>query len=280
MNLPIKIGVAGIPLSSVKQDIISGISRIHELGLDGMELEFVHGVKMSEATALKVVKEIQAKGLFLTAHAPYYINLNSKEELKLQNTYKHILDTARIASLCGASSFTFHPAFYLKDEPEVVFETVLARLLDLKEQIVSGGYSILISPETTGKPSVFGSLSEILQLCAKIPGLNLCVDFAHLHARSNGKYNSYEEFMAILDQIAAVNPALLHNLHMHVSGIQYSIKGEIRHLPLKDSDFNYLDLLRALVTARVSGFLICESPILEEDALLLQQTYLKILEQA
>lgn len=67
--------------------------------------------------------------------------------------------------------------------------------------------------------------------------------------------------------------AALDNMHMHVSGIAYSQRGEIKHLNLKDSDFQYVELVKALKDFQVKGLVICESPNLEEDARLLQATY-------
>jgi deoxyribonuclease-4 len=62
-------------------------------------------------------------------------------------------------------------------------------------------------------------------------------------------------------------------MHIHLSGIHYGKKGEIKHLELRESDLRYKELLKALKTREVSGLIVCESPNLEEDALLLQQSY-------
>jgi len=62
-------------------------------------------------------------------------------------------------------------------------------------------------------------------------------------------------------------------MHIHISGIAYGEQGEIKHLNLRESDLNYIDLIKALKAYRVKGLVISESPNLEEDALLLQRTY-------
>ena len=121
--------------------------------------------------------------------------------------------------------------------------------------------------------SQFGTLEEVLQLCAEVEGLAPAIDFAHLHARSC-RDNTYDEFAAILRKVeGALGREALDDIHIHVSGIEYGTKGERRHLVFADSDFRYADLLRALKDFNVRGLLICESPNLEEDALLLQETY-------
>jgi len=95
-----------------------------------------------------------------------------------------------------------------------------------------------------------------------------------LHARSNGKYNSYEEFRSVLeDSEKMLGKEFLKNMHIHISGIEYTSKGERRHLVLKDSDFKYQELLRALKEFDCRGVVICESPNIEVDALLLKKTF-------
>jgi deoxyribonuclease-4 len=104
-------------------------------------------------------------------------------------------------------------------------------------------------------------------------GVAPCLDFSHWHART-GKFNSYPEFEAVLLQLRQrLGDEALANMHIHVSGIRYSQKGEMNHLNLEESDLQYKELLRALKDYGVKGMLICESPNLEEDALLLQATY-------
>jgi deoxyribonuclease-4 len=140
-------------------------------------------------------------------------------------------------------------------------------------QLREEGNGVTIRPEITGKGSQFGTLEEVLQLSAEVEGLAPAVDFAHLHARA-GRVNSYDEFAAILGQVeSALGRKALDDIHIHVSGIEYGPKGERKHLVFADSDFRYADLLRALKDFDVRGLLICESPNLEEDALLLQGTY-------
>ena len=132
---------------------------------------------------------------------------------------------------------------------------------------------VLIRPEIMGKSSEFGTIEEILNLSTELEGIAPCIDFAHLHART-GRFNSYPEFASIMQQIKdRLGRPALDNMHIHVSGIAYGKKGEIKHLNLKDSDFQYIELIKALKDYNAKGLLICESPNLEEDALLLQDTY-------
>jgi len=266
-------GTAGVPRSTKIKSTQSGIKRIAELGLGCMEMEFVQGVRMSEASAHLVAETAAKTGVKLSAHAPYFINFNAHEPEKIKASQERLLRTARIAWLCGAESVVFHPAFYLGDSPEKAYDMVKKHLRETLTQLKEENNRVCIRPEVMGKPSQFGTVEEILNLCTELEGLGICMDFAHWHARTGG-LNSYREFAFILLQIEEkLGRAALDNMHVHVSGIAYGGKGERKHLTLKESDFQYTELLKALKDYDVKGIVICESPNLEEDALLLQATY-------
>ena len=267
-------GTGGVPLSAESHSTEAGVERIAELGLGCMEVEFVQGVKMSPELAVSVGKLAARKKIVLTAHGPYAINLNAVERQKVHMSKERILQTARIAALFGARSITFHAAFYLKDTPAEAYATVRRQLQEVMNTLRKEGNKVTISPEVTGKPSQFGTLEELLQLSSEIEGVLPCIDFSHWHART-GKANSYREFSDILDRVEKkLGRRALENMHMHVSGIAYGKKGEIKHLMLPDSDLHYAELLKALKERRAKGVVICESfPYIEQDALLLQRTY-------
>ena len=266
-------GTAGIPRSTKTQSTIDGIERIAELGLGCMEIEFVQGVRMGEGGARLVADVAARKGVKLTAHAPYFINLNAHEPEKIRASQDRILQTARIASLCHAESITFHSAFYLGDPPEKAYNMVKKCLEEIISQLKRENNRVWIRPEVTGKGSQFGTIEEILNLSVELEGVAPCIDFAHWHART-GKFNSYPEFTSILRQVQErLGRAALDNMHIHVSGINYGKKGEISHLNLEESDFHYVELLNALKDNDAKGVVICESRNLEQDALLLQATY-------
>jgi deoxyribonuclease-4 len=239
-----------------------------------MEVEFVQGVKMGPEVAVSVGKLAAKKKIALTAHAPYAINLNAVERQKVHMSKERILQTARVASLFGARSITFHAAFYLEDTPKETYATVKRQMQEVMNTLRKEGNKVTISPEVSGKASQFGSLEEILKLSSEIEGILPCIDFSHWHART-GKANSYQEFSDILDRVEKkLGRRGLDNMHIHLSGIAYGQKGEIKHMMLADSDMHYTELLKALKERRVEGVVICESvPRLEEDALLLQRTY-------
>ncbi|HUW45861.1 MAG TPA: TIM barrel protein [Dehalococcoidia bacterium] len=267
-------GTGGVPVSAKLRSTEAGIERIAELGLGCMEVEFVQGVKMSPKVAVSLGELAARKNVVLTAHGPYFINLNAVEPQKIHMSKERILQTARIAALFGARSITFHAAFYLKSTPAETYAVVKKRLQEVVNTLRSEGNKVTISPEVTGKPSQFGTLEELLQLSSEIEGVLPCIDFSHWHART-GKANSYQEFLGVLDQVEKkLGRRALDNTHIHLSGIAYGNKGEIKHLMLPNSDLQYAELLKALKERKAKGVVISESrPNLEQDALLLQQTY-------
>jgi len=271
-------GTAGIPLSTPKPaSSVNGVLRVRELGLDAMELEFVRGVKMSDDLAYKVRSVSEAAKVVLTAHAPYYINLNSPEKAKVEASINRILETARVAHKAGGWSIVFHPAYYGKDSAEVVYDRVKEALKKVVETLKDEGVSVWVRPETSGGLAEFGGLEEVVRLSQEIENVLPCVDFAHIHARSRGKYNSYEEFAQIFNYLEKeLGKEVLKNMHMHFSGIEYGEKGEIKHLNLEESDFKYLDLARALKDYSIEGVIISESPNIEGDALLLKRAYQQV----
>ena len=267
-------GTAGIPISTPNPSTIEGIKQVKKLGLGGMELEFVHSINVSIEKAPEVKKIALENSINLTCHGSYYINLNAVEKEKIEASIQRVLGAAKRADDCGAFSMTFHPAFYLKNSPAETMKNVLTQMKKITSSLKNEGRKITVRPETTGKGTQFGSLDELLELSSQLDNVLPCIDFSHLHARSGGKMNTYAEFRDALEKSERVlGKDFLKNLHCHVSGIAYSEKGEKNHLILKESDFNYKELLQALKDMNCAGPVICESPNIEEDALLLKKTF-------
>jgi len=265
-------GVAGVPHSSKGRSTLDGVKAIKELGLDAMEVQFVRGVKMKENKAKEVGMLSKKLGVTLTVHAPYYINLNSED--KSEASVKRLYDSARIGSFFDAKGVVFHPGYYLKSSKKKAYERVKAGILRVLEMLEKDGVKAKLRPETTGKPTQFGELEELLRLSAEFVELGYdvkpCIDFAHIHARYR-RFNTYGEFCEILGSIEEkLGRKALSSMHMHLSGIDYGMKGEREHLNLEESDMNWRELLKALRDFEVDGVLICESPNLEGDALMLK----------
>jgi deoxyribonuclease IV len=267
-------GTAGVPHSTVKKNNpIEGVRRIHELGLDCMQLEFAHGVRMKEEVSSGLRKVSYELGVPLTSHGPYYINLNAREQDKIDSSVERIIQTAKISDACGAESMTFHAAFYMKDSPFDVFDLVEKSMNVIEERLSRLDIEIELRPELTGKTSQFGSLEELITLTKNVNSCRPCLDFSHLYART-GQYNTYKEFCTVLGEIQdKIGGDNLTKVHVHMSGISSNSKGDLKHLNLEESDFNWKDCLRALKDMNCSGYVISNSPNLEDDALKMKEYY-------
>lgn len=268
---------AGMPLSTGKGGYPKAFEVIEEMGLDGMEVEFVHGVRMSDETRQYLKNISNKKNFVLTAHGPFYINLNSKEEEKVEASVQRIIDTAQAASDFGGYSITYHAAFYMGADKETVYNQVLAQTKKIIDILEKHNIKVWVRPETTGKATQWGDYEEIIRLSKEFEQVLPCIDFSHIHARTAGAYNTYDEFCKVLDKIGTeLGEFALNNFHAHLAGIEYTQKGEKCHLILEESDMNYKDLLKALKEFNVKGALVCESPNIETDTKLLKDYYMSL----
>lgn len=263
---------AGMPLRTGKGSYPKAFDILKDMELDGMELEFVHGVRMSEESR-GFVKEC-SDNFIITAHGPFYINLNSKEEDKVEASVQRIIDTAAVASQAGAFSITYHAAFYMGKDKETVYNQVKMQTKRICDVLERENIKVWVRPETTGKATQWGDIDEIVNLSKEFEQVLPCVDFSHLHARSAGEYNTYDEFSYVLEKIGKeIGQYALDNFHGHLAGIEYTAKGERQHLELEQSDMNYKDLLKVMKEFGVKGALVCESPNIEDDCKLIKNYY-------
>ena len=266
---------AGIPIKTKPRAYKAAFEHLQKLGLGGLEVEFVRGVNMPPSTQEEVRKLISENGMTLSAHGPFYINLNAQEEDKVEASIKRILETARVAKNFGGYSITFHAAFYLKQDKQEVYKTVRNKFSEIISTLNSENNNIWIRPETTGKETQWGDLDEVIKISNEFEQVLPCIDFSHLHARYAGtKYNTYDDFARVFERIGSeIGTYALENFHAHIAGIEYGAKGEKQHLMLEESDMNYKDLMKAFKDFNIKGLIICESPIMEDDAVLLKEYY-------
>lgn len=276
--MEIRFAVAGAPLSTkAPGGTLKGLERAHELGINAMELEWVQSVPKNPSH-MKLIRELSEKlDITLTVHAPYYVNLNSPEKAKLAVSIKRVVDALHMSELAGVRSVCVHPAFYLGQDPDVAYKNVhkaVEKIMDQKKKLFP---HVNLALETMGKPSQFGTLEEVLRISKEFD-LYPTVDPAHMHARTNGKINSYEEWDDMFDTyVKYLGKKSLDHMHMHFSGIAYSEKaGEKYHVPLIESDAKWKDFLRVLKDRKIGGTVVCESPLLERDTILMLKTFSKL----
>jgi deoxyribonuclease-4 len=270
-------GTVGSPLSTAKKPggTVGGILRLNELKLGTLELAWVQSVRVGDETCAIIKATAIEADLPLSVHAPYYINLNAQTKELLKGGMDRLLTAARAGYKAGATDIIFHPGSYMEEDPVKVYPIARRRLAEVVDQLKDEKVYVTLRPETMGKSAMLGTLEETIQLSRDIDGVLPCIDFAHLHARrGDGSFNSYAEFLAALKLVAAgLGPRGLSSLHIHLSGIEYGPKGEKKHLPLKEADLKYKELFKALIDLGASGRILCESPLMEDDALLMQKTY-------
>lgn len=266
-------GISGLPIGSgIKRiNYASGINYVKSIGLDAMELLFVRNVNVTDKNKDIILKTKLDNDFYLSAHGSHYINLNADEAEKQEQSMERIIKAVEGLSKVKGKSLIFHPGFYLKDSKEEAYNTIKENLLKLPHEEVD------FRLETTGKGTQFGTLEELVSLCKEVKSCKLCIDFSHIHARGNGCLKDYKDFAKILQYVLnELGRPALDDMHIHMGGINYNEKGEKHHLPLLESDFNYIECLKAIKDFNVKGCVILEGPLVEKDALLLKDTYKKL----
>ena len=276
MSNPFRFGTVGSPTSTPKKPggSIGAMLRLRELGLDALELGWVRAVRVSEETCTAIHAMSDEQDVLISIHAPYYINLNATDE-EWVNSRKRLMDAAVYGNLAGATDIIFHPGSYFGKQSSEVLPIAIKRLQGCLEELRLAGNNVTLRPETMGKSAMLGSLEDTLAMAKVLSGVEPCIDFAHLHARpGDGSVNTYDEFSHILEKYGeTLGDESLTHLHIHLSGIQYGDKGEKEHLPLKESDLNLDDLFKSLKAFQCRGRILCESPIMEDDALYMKELW-------
>lgn len=254
----INFGPAGI--GPVK-DAISNLEKYHELGLKACEIAFTYSIYIKEQDAIKIGEKAKELGIKLSIHAPYWINLNSADKKKVEESKKRILDCCKIGTLMKAHRVVFHSGFYGKMEREETYQNIKKRILEMLYEMKKEKYTPKLAPEIMGKINVFGSVEEISRL-VKETGCSFCIDFAHILAR----YKSYR----IKETLSEFKDS--NELHIHFSGIEYGEKGEKNHKKTPKKDI--VKLLSELPKNKEIT-IINESPSPIEDSVLSLEIYRK-----
>jgi len=279
MALSFKFGTVGSPMGTPKRPggSIGAIEFSKSIGLDAMELAWVQSVRVTEATCALIKSTGEAQDVSLSVHAPYFINLNGTAD-EWPRSRKRLMDAAHCGYLAGATDIVFHPGSYFGNDPVEVLKVALPRLKDCVDELKKSGHHVTLRPETMGKSAMLGSFEDTLVMSTAMHMVQPCIDFAHLHARpGDGTMNTEDEWSLLLETYEReLGKEALKNLHIHLSGIEYGPKGERNHLPLAEADLNLKALFRALKEFKCKGRILCESPIMEEDALKMKKTWMRI----
>ena len=279
MALSFRFGTVGSPLGTPKKPggSVGAIEFSRSIGLNTLELGWVQSVRVTEATCALIKEKAVEQAVSLSVHAPYFFNLNATDE-EWPKSRKRLMDAAHYGNLAGATDIIFHPGSYFERPPKDVLKVAIPRLKDCVKELRKAKNPVTLRPETMGKSAMLGSLEDTLAMSEAINGVQPCLDFAHLHARpGDGTMNTVKEWTRLLEAYqASLGKEALKSLHIHLSGIEYGPKGEKNHLALGKSDLKLNALLEVLKDFGCAGRILCESPIMEEDAQNLKKAWMKV----
>lgn len=271
-----RFGPAGKPVSMKAKDIVKAPSFLKAMGLNAMEYEAVRGVNITEERAKEFGSEALKNDVKLSLHAPYYINLASAKRTTIEASVKRLVDSVQASLWMGSYIVVFHAGYY-SDAPskrealEWVIKN-LTQVVEFRESI--GANSVLLGMETTGKKSQVGDINEAVTVSKKLNGVVPVVDWAHLYARFEGKFIVHEDDVRrVIDTIEEeLGSHVLKPLHTHFSKIEYGRGGERKHRILAEENYgpDFKIVCKALHEAGVEAVFISESPILEQDALIMK----------
>lgn len=251
-------------------------------GLDCFEYSFGRGVNMGETKAVEIGNAFKQNGVEISVHAPYFINLATPDHQKAQNSFNYILDSAYMLKKMGGNRLIFHPASVGKEPREVAFARSLDRIKILADLVYEAGLNDLyFCPETMGKLNQIGTIEEITEFCKVESFFIPTVDFGHVNAREQGSLKETKDYVDRLEyMIDQLGYEKMKNFHVHFSKIEYTHKGELKHLTFTDDIFGpeFEPLAEALLLLKLEPVIICESDGTQaDDALYMKRAYNRIL---
>lgn len=251
---------------------------VKNLGLDAFEYSFGRGVLMSEEKALSIGKAFAENNVKISVHAPYYINFANPDPEMIEKSIGYVLKSAEMVRLMGGERIIIHPATQGKDARDLAFARSVDNFKKLTEVIYQKDMQNLIyCPETMGKMAQIGTIEEITEICAIDKIYVPTVDFGHVNSREQGSLVTKEDYISRLSfMIDKLGYEKMKHFHIHFSKIQYSVKGEIKHLNFDDQVFgpNFEPLADALIELNLEPVVICESAGQQDnDALYMKNCY-------
>jgi deoxyribonuclease-4 len=277
----IRFGPSGNPESFYHEGYKSSVDMpkwLSNMGLNAYEYQCNRGVRIGQKLAEKIGEEALKYDVFLSIHAPYYVNMASPDEEKRKKSRDYIIKTLTAAKWMEAKRVVVHIGSYSKVDKKWALDTAKKELFHvIKEADALGLGDITICPEILGKKNQLGSLEEILDLCSVDERLIPTVDFAHLHARGQGRLNSPADFEEVLNIIKnSLGEERFKNLHCHFSRVEFTKGGEKKHWTMKDTEYGpeFSHFAEIIIKKNMQPVIICESRgMMAEDALEMKNIY-------
>jgi len=276
----LRFGPAGKPISMKSADILEAPSFLRRLGLNAMEYEAVRGVKIDEIKARMFGEEARRHDIMLSLHAPYFINLAGKREV-VEASVLRLIESIRAAHWMNAHVIVFHVGYYSGLDKKEALERVIESLRPMVE--LAKELKLWLGPETTGRAAQIGDLDEVIEISRRLDRVKPVVDWAHLYARHNGKFiTSVDDVVRVIERLEKeVGEHAVKPLHSHFSKIEFGKYGEIRHRTLNEKGYGpqFEYVCRGLYETGVDAVIISESPLLEQDALVMKRMCLEELQE-
>lgn len=280
-----RFGTAGVPpafrLLKAKMHDVPGLLR--DEGLDAFEYQAVRWgakpqIKQEEAQKLGI--EAKKHDVRLSMHGSYFINLSGKEDV-VEASKERLIGGATAADWMGAYVIVFHTGFYGKFEKSYAFKVCIKSLKEVSQIIKDMGLKVKLGPETMGRKFQVGSLDEIITIYQEVEGIQLVVDWGHLHARNLGAFKKVEDIRSVAEKIEmTLGTEALRSMHCHFSKIEFTSQGERKHHVLDEPRYGpEFELLAQIITDfKMHPTIICETPILDIDAIKMRDTLKQVLE--
>src|SRR3954468_6304616 len=226
----IRFGPSGLPVGSFEEAAAELTSR----GYRAVEIGFAGGFWLDYDTAPALAEALRAADVSLSVHAPLAAFMGHVDRGKKFKMALGMLDhTAGLAKAAGAEVIVFHPGFLLGREREQAIADVVDQLGDLRERLEAKDRLVPFGVEVMGRVNELGTIDDVLAIAAQVDFVRPVLDFAHMHATSDGAYTSVERFAAALEATDAIlEPDV--PFHIHFSDIAYANRNETKHLPYGD----------------------------------------------
>ena len=234
-------------------------------GFDACEIDFEGGFWMDYDWAERFGALAREAGIALSVHAPIAGFMGHVERDKKQRMAVGMLDhSAGIAKAAGAEPVVFHPGFLLGRTRAAAIKSITEQLVELRERLEGKGRAVPFGVEVMGRVREIGSLDDVLEISQRLGWVRPVLDFAHMHATSDGAFTDVEPFAAALeatDQVLEPDASF----HIHFSDIAYANRNETKHLPYGEGTLRADPLKQALRKFRRTANVISESPDLESS---------------
>ncbi len=273
----VKFGPAGKPIN-YSGNANDACSYIKAEGLEAYEYQATYGVKISKQSAQELKRNSKENDVLISMHAPYYINLSSHKEEIVERSIGRLVQSAKASEWMGAYRTVFHLGFYTgqtSDEAMKQCKNAIEQIMEKLEGI--GVKDYCFAPETTGKKSQLGSLDEIIKICRSFDHFEPTVDLAHIHARNRGCIKDKGDYNKIFGKLE--DGLGIKTLHSHFTSIEYTDKGERKHHTLSEEDYGppLNPFISEIIECGWNVTVICETPLRDEDALIMKKVYEQLL---